>query len=139
MVLFRSRNVALAFSSISLLSFMGRTFLDYGYVFHELGISKSDILPITVGILAFYGGWLWALIAAGKNSRKGFFGLLIYNSLLLLLGISTFTTLCPSPCTTVWPLGELLMWSNVVIGLMAILATLGSVVGGPVRNAQQAA
>lgn len=118
---YESRNLALIFSVVALLSFLGHTFIDYGYVFPEMGVSTSDVLPITVGVLAFYGGWLWALIAAGRNSRKGLVTLFVYNMMLLLFGISTFTTLCPSPCSTAWPTGEILMWSNVIIGFGATL------------------
>ena len=112
-------NLVLIFSSAAMLSFLGRSFLDYGYVFPEFGIGMPDLFFVTVGELAFFGGWLWALIAAGGASRRGLIGLLVYNVLLLLFGISTLTSLCPSPCGTVWPLGEILIWSNVVIGFIA--------------------
>jgi hypothetical protein len=137
--IFKSRELALILSGMALLSFLGRTFIDYGYVFPEFGITMSDLLPITLGMLAFYGGWLWALIAAGRNSRKGFSALLVYNLLLLVFGVSTFTTLCPSPCGTAWPTGEILMWSNVIIGITAIVAVLGHVSRGTDRTVQQPA
>ena len=117
----RLRQMALWLSGFALLSFLGRSFIDYGYVFPEIGVPESALLPITAGMLAFYGGWLCALIAAGRGSRKGFSGLLVYNLLLLLLGVSTFATLCPSPCATAWPTGEIFMWSNVLIGALAAL------------------
>ena len=98
-----------------------------------------DLLPITVGMLVFYGGWLWALISAARGNRKGLIATLVYNVLLLLFGVSTFTTLCPSPCDTAWPLGELLMWSNVIIGMLAMLTVLGHVSWKTDRNVQQAA
>lgn len=121
MTFVRLRHWALLLSGIAMLSFMGRTFIDYGYVFPEMGVATADLLPITFGVLVFYGGWLWALIVAGSGSRKGFAILLVYNLLLLVFGISTFTTLCPSPCRTAWPTGEILMWSNVMIGGAAVL------------------
>lgn len=125
--LFNSRNLSIWLSGAALLSFLGRTFVDYGYVFPEFGIDMLELFPITLGLLAFYGGWLWALIASAGGSRIGFITVLLYNLLLLLFGISTFTTLCPSPCETAWPLGESLMWSNIVIGVAASLATLGAI------------
>jgi hypothetical protein len=127
--LFISRNLSIWLSGAALLSFLGRTFIDYGYVFPEFGIDMPELFPITLGMLAFYGGWLWALIASAGGSRAGFITVLLYNLLLLLFGISTFTTLCPSPCETAWPLGETLMWSNIVIGVAASLATIGALRG----------
>ena len=137
--IFKSRQLVLILSGMALLSFLGRTFIDYGYVFPEFGIAMPDLLPITVGMLVFYGGWLWALISAARGNRKGLIATLVYNVLLLLFGVSTFTTLCPSPCDTAWPLGELLMWSNVIIGMMAMLTVLGHVSWKTDRNVQQAA
>jgi hypothetical protein len=119
----KSHDVALVFSSAALLSFLGRTFIDYGYVFPESGITMPDLLPITFGVLAFYGGWLLALIAAGRRRRGGLIAILVYNVLLLIFGISTLTTFCPSPCRTAWPLGEILIWSNLLIGIAATLLT----------------
>jgi hypothetical protein len=125
--IFNSRQLSLWLSGVALLSFLGRTFIDYGYVFPEFGIDMPELLPITLGMLAFYGGWLWALISSTRGSRAGFMAVLIFNVLLLLFGVSTFTLLCPSPCETAWPLGEYLMWSNIVIGVAAILATLRAI------------
>jgi hypothetical protein len=121
--IFTSRNLSIWLSGIALLSFLGRTFIDYAYVMPEFGVGMPELFPITVGMLAFYGGWLWALIAGARGSRGGLMVVLAYNVLLLVFGVSTFTTLCPSPCETAWPLGESLMWSNVIIGVPASLIT----------------
>jgi hypothetical protein len=107
----RSSDMTLALSSAALLSFLGRTFIDYGYVFPESGVTMPDLLPITFGVLAYHGGWLLALIAAGRGRRGGQIAILVYNLLLLIFGVSTLTTFCPSPCRTAWPLAEILIWS----------------------------
>lgn len=139
MAFFRSRYAVLMFSGAAMLSFMGRTFIDYGYVFPEFGVPTSMVLPITAGMLAFYGGWLWALVAAAHEQRKGFIAILIYNLLLLVFGVSTFTTLCPSPCETAWPTGEILMWSNVIIGIIATFATISLLLAPSVGTVQEMA
>jgi hypothetical protein len=135
----KSHDAALVFSSAALLSFLGRTFIDYGYVFPETGITMPDLLPVTFGILAFYGGWLLALITAGRGSRSGLLAMLVYNVLLLIFGISTLTTFCPSPCRTAWPLGEILIWSNLLIGIIATLLVLRQVLQRPADRAERAA
>lgn len=121
---FNTANLAIVLSGTAMLSFLGRSLLDYRYVFPEFGITMPALLPVTLGELAFFGGWLWSLVAAAQGSRKGLWAMLVYNLLLLLFGVSTFTMLCPSPCPTAWPLGEGLMWSNVLIGAAASFITL---------------
>ncbi|MCL4249517.1 MAG: hypothetical protein KJ065_15345 [Anaerolineae bacterium] len=123
-----SKNLILALSCAALLSFLGRTFLDYGYVFPEFGVTITALLAVTLGVLAFYGVWLWSLLAVARGSRKGLVALLIFDLLLVVFGVSTFTTSCPSPCPTAWPLGEILLWSNVVIGTAACLTALRQLV-----------
>lgn len=115
-------DATIALWGAAFLSFLGRTFIDYHLVMHEFGVANQDLLPITAGFLAFYGGWLWALVHATRGNRVALVAVLAFNILLILFGISTFTSFCPSPCGTAWPLGELLMWSNVLIGIPATLA-----------------
>jgi hypothetical protein len=45
--------------------------------------------------------------------------LLAYSALLLAFGLFTIVSLCPSPCGTFWPVGEIAIWSNVLIGVPA--------------------
>jgi hypothetical protein len=49
---------------------------------------------------------------------------LIYNAFLVLFGLATLVSFCPSPCTTAWPLGEIAIWSNLLIGVPAIAAAV---------------
>lgn len=123
--LLNSRNLALSLSGLALLSFLGRTFIDYGYVFPEYKLGMPDLLPVTLVVLAFYGGWLLALMSAARGSRRGWIIVQVYNGFLLIFGLSTLaTSLCPSPCGTAWPLGEMLIWSNLLIGVVALLVVV---------------
>jgi hypothetical protein len=43
-----------------------------------------------------------------------------YATLLIAYGLVTSITLCPSPCQTMWPLGEIAIWSNYVLGIPTV-------------------
>lgn len=42
----RSGDLTLALPSAALLSFLGRAFIDYGYLFPESGVTMPDLLPM---------------------------------------------------------------------------------------------
>ena len=111
---------AILLSLAALLSFLGRTFLDFRFVYPEIGLTVSSLSSATLLNLAFFAGWIWALILASHSSRKAMYALLVFDLLLLLFGITTLTSFCPSPCPTGWPLGEILIWSNLLIGVFSI-------------------
>ena len=111
---------AILLSLAASLSFLGRTFLDFRFVYPEIGLTVPSLSIATFLNLAFFTGWIWALILASHSSRKAMYTLLVFDVLLLLFGISTLITFCPSPCPTGWPLGEILIWSNLLIGVSAI-------------------
>jgi len=120
----RSReSLAVLFSTLALLSFMARTFIDYGFVYEELNLTGSSLGLITLFNVALLGGWVWALIAASHRSRRAMWALLAYDLLLVLFGLSTLISFCPSPCQTAWPLGEIVIWSNLTIGIPAVVLT----------------
>lgn len=119
-------NTALILSVASLVSFLARTFIDYGFVYQEQNLSTRSISILTVVILAFIAGWVWAIVAASHQSRRGWYALLFYDGLLVLFGVVTLVSLCPSPCRTAWPLGEIVIWSNLLIGIPAIAAVVSS-------------
>jgi len=104
---------ALLLSGAALLSFLTRTFIDYRFVYEEL------TLGVTVFNLVFYGGWIGAIVAASHAGRRAMYVLLAYNTLLVVFGIFTLVALCPSPCRTAWPVGEIAIWSNLLIGIPA--------------------
>jgi len=115
---------ALILSVASLLSFLARTFLDYEFVYEDLNLSTSSQALVTVFNLAFIAGWIWALLAASHKSRRAMYALLVYDALLVLFGIATLVSFCPSPCRTAWPIGEIAIWSNLLVGIPAIIAVL---------------
>jgi hypothetical protein len=69
------------------------------------------------------GGWLWALVAAAHDSRRGLIALLVFN-LVLAFGwsLSTLVAFCPIPCWVARPLTDIVTLSGVVIGVIATLA-----------------
>ncbi len=112
-----SWKAALALSGASLLSFLARTFVDYGSVYRELNLEGGALGFVTLFNLGLFGGWVWALVAASHESRRAMFVLLGYSVLLVVFGLATSVSLCPSPCQAAWPVGEIAIWSNSVIGI----------------------
>ena len=110
---------AVVLSIASLLSFLARTFLDYGFVYQELSLTNATLGVVTLFNLAFIGGWIWALVSASHGGRRAMFALLLYDALLVLFGLATLISFCPSPCQTAWPVGEVAIWSNILAGVPA--------------------
>lgn len=73
--------------------------------------------------MGIYGGWVWALLAAVGGSRVGLIVALILG-LLIALGWSLQVILffCPTPCPTGWPVGDIIVWSNLIFALLASAA-----------------
>jgi hypothetical protein len=57
--------------------------------------------------------------------------LLGYDVLVVVFGLYTMTTLCPSPCRTGWPMGEISISSNLLVGVPAALLAAMSVFRRP--------
>lgn len=114
---FINRNNLMLLSGAAFISFLGRTFLDFNIVYPEMGVQESELFGYIIFNLVFFAGWLWALMAAIQGSKRALIVTLLYDVLLLVFGLSTIFTLCPTPCGTAWPIGELLIWSNIVIAV----------------------
>lgn len=113
---------AVGFSFAGLLAMLARTFLDYQYVYQGLGLTAVTSGLATLVNLAMFGGWFYALYAsAARFSRGAMIANFVFNALLLVFGLSTVITFCPSPCPTGWPVGEIIIWSNIVIGIPALI------------------
>jgi hypothetical protein len=112
-------SAALILSGLGLLSFLTRTLIDYRFVFAEVGFGERELGYVTLFTLVFYGGWIGALVAASHAGTKAMAVLMAYSAMLVAFGLYTMTTLCPSPCRTFWPVGEISIWSNVLIGVAA--------------------
>lgn len=120
-------NTAVVLSGLALLSYLARTFIDYGFVYHEFGVPESGALGwVTLFNLAFFGGWIWAVAAASHRRVPPMLVLLAYDALLLVFALVTLASLCPSPCRTAWPVGEIAIWSNLVLGIAASVAVVMS-------------
>ncbi len=119
----------LVLSTAALLSFLARTFIDYGFVYEELNLGALSLGLVTLFNLALFGGWIWALLSASHGGRRAIAVLLGYHVLLVLFGVSTLLSFCPSPCRTAWPVAEIATWSNLVIGIPATLLAARQVWG----------
>ena len=119
-------NAALILSVAALLSFLARTFIDYGFVYQGLYPSIRSMAILTLITLVFIAVWIWALLAASHERRRAMYVLLIYAAVVVLHGVVTLVTLCPTPCPTAWPLGEVVIWSNVLVGILAVVAVVSS-------------
>ena len=113
-------HAALVLSGGALLSFLARTFIDYRFVYAEINLATGALATVTLFNLLFFGGWIWALVDASHGRRPAMFALLAYGVLLVVFGVATILSFCPTPCQTFWPVGEIVIWSNVVIGVPAV-------------------
>lgn len=72
-------------------------------------------------LLAVYGGWVWALLAAARGSRGGLVAALMYGVVMALAGLGNVLVFCGGPCAA-WPVGDIIQWANVTSGLVASVA-----------------
>lgn len=116
-------DIAIAFSVIALLSLLGRTSLDYRYVFAEDFPAWGPGLVglVTLLYVAIAGGWIWALLAAARG-RRGAWIILLGFALLtgLGLGAASIVRFWP-PMQSATPLGEIALLADLVFGLLAAL------------------
>jgi len=118
-----SPNGPIVLSLIALLSFLGRTFVDFQFVYIDFFPDPGLAALTTLINTALFGGWFWALLTAARGNRGGLIAALVFD-LLFLFGISVGTLLfyCPSPCDTAWPLAEIANWISLFSGLLAAVA-----------------
>lgn len=116
------RTGTLILSILGLLSFLARAFVDFRFVYAELGLEASALGFAILIHLALVGGWIWAIVAASRG-RRAIYVLLGYSVMLAVWGLYSIFALCPHPCRTGWPTGEISILSNVVIGAAAAAVT----------------
>jgi hypothetical protein len=115
-------------SGIAFLTGIARLMLDMRFV-PEVMNAMPETQPLqTGGVMLFFivifAGWLWALLAANRNSRGGLWTLLMFNLVIVLIwGLSTLLVFCPTPCWVAAPLTDIVTWANVIVGLLATIAT----------------
>jgi hypothetical protein len=120
---FSSQNGAITLSAVALVVFIARSLLDFQFVMPEFFSATGQVAMWIVIYMAFFGGWLWGLLAAVRGSRRGLIAALVFTLLLPVGGgIGTLVAFCPSPCPTAWPLGEIVNWLNLLSGLLAATA-----------------
>jgi len=120
-----SRSGVTGLSTLAFLAFIERSLFDWRFVYIEF-VPDTDIATTTFA-MAFYllvsGAWIWGLFAADRGSRAGLWTLLsLAIVLLVVLGVGTLVSFCPSPCQTAWPLGEASNWVGLALGLLAALS-----------------
>lgn len=120
----RSRNGVIVVLTLSLISFIARSAMEWKYVypfFMEMSFSNVSVM---LGInLLLVIAWIWALLNFSKG-RKGPYRTLWGMSLMQLLynGLMSSFIFCPTPCPTIWPVGEILIQSGTVSGLLGIFS-----------------
>ncbi len=120
-----SLNGAVTLSAIALLLFLGRGFMDWRYEYPLQDPSGAWDLPGALIYMALAGGWIWALLAASRDSRRGLLTLLTLALVLnVALALATYFIFCP-PWTGCegWPNVWLWNWANLIAGLLAVTAT----------------
>ena len=121
-----SLNGAITLSVIAFLTGLARLMLDMRFVseFADfMGNQPGQVALVMLIFMAFFGGWVWALLAAVRGSRGGLIGALVCSLLLALgEGLTTVLVFCPTPCRTVSPLGDIIIWANLISGLAAAAA-----------------
>src|SRR5262245_24602219 len=124
-----SLNIAIVLSSIAFLTGIARLILDVRFV-PEVVNAMPETQPGQVALVmalfgAMFGGWLWALLSATRDNRRGQIALLIFDLLMAFgWGLSTLLVFCPTPCAVASPLTDIVTWSNVIVGLPAALAVV---------------
>jgi hypothetical protein len=123
---------ALVWSWAALLGFFARSIIDFRYVYVEQMPDLSATVIVIVVYTAFVGGWVAALLALAAGRRRGALACLGFSLLPILLGASTELAFCPTPCGTAAPVGDILNWICLALGivsaasLVALLRSSGS-------------
>jgi hypothetical protein len=114
-------------SSGAFLTGIARLILDVRFVpevFNAMPENQPGQVAIVMALfVTLFGGWLRALLSASHDSRRGLVALLIFNLIITFgWGLGTVVAFCPTPCRAVFPLTDIVTWSNVIVGLIATIA-----------------
>ena len=84
---FRSSNGAVLLSFLAMLSLLFRSYIDTAYILpgDYSGFGTNFSILWFFGYTAILGDWIWALIAAGKDSRGGLITSLVYSIIVALV------------------------------------------------------
>jgi hypothetical protein len=120
-----SLNGAITFSSIAMLSFIGYTLLEFRYFLEQWIPGRKAATLEMLFVLAFVGGWQFALFSAYGGKRGG----LVAAAILTLIPalITLFDLVLYSPIPYGWPLLQITVWITFfacLIGAAALLVQL---------------
>jgi hypothetical protein len=120
---FMSLSGTISLTLLTLLVFLGRTFIDFYYVYGEFRLNVGMISGVILIHMALFGGWILGLLYAVKGSRRGLIAVFSINLFFLLfIAVGTLVSYCPSPCRTGWPVGEIAIWASLIAGLLATIS-----------------
>ena len=118
---FRSSSGVVLLSFLAVLSLLFRSYFDTAYILPEDYSEFGSNFPILwfFGYTAIIGGWIWALVAAGKDSRGGLITLLVYSTVVALgFGAASLITLVS------YPVEILIFGSNFLFGSIAFVSVV---------------
>jgi hypothetical protein len=120
--------MVLRYALLALAISLGRTLLDWGFVFPEFGFTDpASVLGAMVFYVVIFSSWILALLSISRGGRAGLWVALGLTLLLNVgLGLGTTVAFCPTPCRTLWPVGELWNWATTLSGIAATLVIIRS-------------
>lgn len=120
--------MVLRYALLALAISLGRTLLDWGFVFPEFGFTDpASVLGAMVLYVVIFSGWILALLSIARGGRAGLWVALALTLLLNVgLGLGTTVAFCPTPCRTLWPVGELWNWATTLSGIAASVVIVRS-------------
>lgn len=108
----------------ALLGFFARLIIDFRYVYVEQMPDLSATVVVIVVYTVFVGGWVAALLALAAGQRRGALACLGLSLLPILLGVSTEVAFCPTPCDTAAPIGDILNWVCLALGVTSAISLI---------------
>jgi hypothetical protein len=116
--------VALRLALLAYAVAIGRSLIDWGYVYPELGFTQPwSVFGALVFYSAAFGLWSWGLIGLARRERVGAWVVLVLTTLFGgVLGIGTIVAFCPVPCEVLSPIGDLWNLTTTVTSIAAIVA-----------------
>lgn len=120
---FLSRNGAITFTALAILSEAWRGFLDAMFVF-PVDINDPFMMQLSALVFALlFGGWAWALAIAWQGSRRAMMVTFGLNLLVLFaIPVSWLFFYCPAACRAEAGIFNLANTLNLVLGVLAALS-----------------